>query len=792
MTRGVRAEFAAGMVALLLCGATTGPAAATPHRAPDGPDGTDRTTQQQATTSPLVSRVDVSHRPDISAVLTLPPGTTRTPDLRLDVDGKPLPMTAAPLSAQDIELVLIPDTTLPPALFDEQRRALITLTAQLPTGARTTVIPAGPLTAGRGNPRAGPPNPDPVGTVRTLSALRSGPVTGSPAQRLEYALAVFSPGTAVRRTLVLVTDDSRPESPALLAHLGQRLAASGSQLFVLDLGAGADVSALAADSAGTASRAAPGAGAFTALTSPREGIAAVLDRQYHLRFRTPDGTARLVRLTSGTPRWQLDVPLPERNPTVPPAWLVPPELAGPGPDRFRADAWLVAVAALVVLGSLFYGLGMLAVSRREPRRSGPAGPTTVDELFFVFLLPCLNEERVIRASVERLLSLPANDCVVMVIDDGSDDATADIVRSLPRERVWLLQRHPPEARQGKGEALNAAVRHLVDSDLLTGRDPDRVVLVIIDADGRLEEHALREVRPHLADPQVGGVQIGVRINNRRTNLLARMQDLEFVFYTHVFQRGRRHLGSVGLGGNGQFMRLSALLSLGRSPWSRSLTEDLDLGVRLIGRGWRNEYCPTAAVHQQGVVSLRRLIHQRTRWFQGHLQSWRLLGLVVREVPAPARADLLYHLTSPVLLLIASLLSVAFLLGVLDSVLLALSGHNPLTWWALSSYLLAVGPALGFGYVYWRTERGEGLTRGRALLFAHLYVVYGLMWYLAGWRAVTRILRGHTGWAKTERAVEPAGTPAGSADPTTSPGCAPPRPVLRLPEDPLPESVEVRP
>ena len=41
--------------------------------------------------------------------------------------------------------------------------------------------------------------------------------------------------------------------------------------------------------------------------------------------------------------------------------------------------------------------------------------------------------------------------------------------------------------------------------------------------------------------------------------------MEFVIYTEVFQRGRRHLGSVGLGGNGQFMRLSAMLSLGAGP-----------------------------------------------------------------------------------------------------------------------------------------------------------------------------------------------------------------------------------
>ena len=131
------------------------------------------------------------------------------------------------------------------------------------------------------------------------------------------------------------------------------------------------------------------------------------------------------------------------------------------------------------------------------------------------------------------------------------------------DQVWLLSRKAPDARQGKGEALNAAIRFLTSSGRLAGRDPDQVIVVVVDADGRLDPHAVTAVSPYFADPMVGAVQIGVRINNRGSSRLARMQDMEFVIYTEVFQRGRRHLGSVGLGGNGQFMRLSALLSLGR-------------------------------------------------------------------------------------------------------------------------------------------------------------------------------------------------------------------------------------
>ena len=416
-------------------------------------------------------------------------------------------------------------------------------------------------------------------------------------------------------------------------------------------------------------------------------------------------------------------------------------------------AWLAA--ALILLG-IGYGFAMLVFSRREPRRAAHLPPAAGDGLFFVFLMPCLNEEKVIGNSLQRLLSMPGGNFVVMVIDDGSDDGTAAVVSAARDPRVWLLRRTAPDARQGKGEALNAAIRHLADSGRLAGRDPDDVIVAVVDADGRLDPCAIAEVTPGFADPAVGAVQIGVRINNRAASTLARMQDMEFVIYTEVFQRGRRHLGSVGLGGNGQFVRLSALLSLGGQPWTRSLTEDLDLGVRLAAAGWRNEYCPTAAVHQQGVVEIRRLLRQRSRWFQGHLQSWKLIPVVLRSVPRRARADMLYHLTSPAILLIASLLSASFLVSLTDCVARAVHGENPAGWWILTCYALVLGPALAYARVYWARERDSGLGRVRAIWLAHLYTGYCLMWFASGWWAVGRTLRRRTGWAKTERVAEAPG------------------------------------
>jgi len=417
----------------------------------------------------------------------------------------------------------------------------------------------------------------------------------------------------------------------------------------------------------------------------------------------------------------------------------------------------------MVLLCVLYGLALLVLSRKEPAsdRRRTARPSAPGTPFVVFVLPCLDEEQVIGAGLQRLVELDHPRMHVLVVDDGSADATAAVVRAHPDPRISLLRRRPPEARQGKGEALNAAVRHLRSGGIGDLPDPADVVVCVVDADGRLEPHVLEEVLPLFADGGLGAVQIGVRINNRGRNLLARMQDVEFVVHTQVFQRGRRHLGSVGLGGNGQFVRLSALLGLGDAPWSRSLTEDLDLGVRLLAAGWRTDFCPTTSVHQQGLVRVRPWVTQRTRWFQGHLQSWALVPAVLRHLTGTARADVLYHLTSPFLLLVGSFLTAAFGLWVAGLAVGLVTGTAQFSWWWVSSYLFSFGPSLLFGLVYWQQERAHGLRRGTAVLLVHLYVLYAGLWYVAGWNACLRTLRGRTSWAKTprtseDREPEPAG------------------------------------
>ena len=414
-------------------------------------------------------------------------------------------------------------------------------------------------------------------------------------------------------------------------------------------------------------------------------------------------------------------------------------------------AWSGALGMVIV--ALGYTVTLLVISRRPPRRSADGRRGALDPgMRIVVLMPCLNEAEVIAASVQRLLDIHDPGLHVMVIDDGSDDGTGDVVQALGDPRAEVLRRVLPNARRGKGEALNNALA--VVRERFSGCDPSSVIVGVVDADGRLDPHAIAETRRAFASAEVGAVQMGVRINNRFSSLLARMQDMEFVVFTSVFQEGRRRLGSVGMGGNAQFARLSALNSLGRRPWTRSLTEDFDLGVRLNGAGWTNEYWGRAAVHQQGVTSGRRLLRQRTRWFQGNLQSAHLLGRVARRQRGLSRADSLWQILTPSVLLAGSFLVASFLSTLVLAVTAAVRGA-PQSWlWVLSAYLLAFGPGLVFGWLYWRVERSEGLGLLRALAYSHLFVLYGLMPCLIGWRALARQATGRTGWAKTAREVDP--------------------------------------
>jgi cellulose synthase/poly-beta-1,6-N-acetylglucosamine synthase-like glycosyltransferase len=425
----------------------------------------------------------------------------------------------------------------------------------------------------------------------------------------------------------------------------------------------------------------------------------------------------------------------------------------------RESSWNPFAGAplpLVILFWIAFGLAIaslisittLIIAGRYTRHGRPSGPATESEFLWVFLVPALNEAVTIADSVGRLRQVQATNRLIFVINDGSDDATGEILEGLRGDDVAILTRRLPEARLGKAAALNDAVGHLtrrLESDPAFARwTPDRVVVAIVDADGRLDPAAPLVLAPHFSDRLIGGVQVRVEIYNRG-RYLTWAQQTEFASFGLIFQAGRAAWGTANMGGNGQFNRLSALLSIieGPGPWRDRLTEDQDLGVRLIQNGWKGAQQNGTRVEQQGVSSIRRLYRQRTRWAQGTLQSLPLLRGVGAVRGRVARADAVFYLLTPIFQMIVGLdVVLTLILGIFFGVPFIPAAIV----FILGSITLGFGP--GFVSLV-LTRRGI-----RGVLWAIVavipYTAYSWLIYPTLYSAAFRQLTRRTGWAKTAR------------------------------------------
>jgi 1,2-diacylglycerol 3-beta-glucosyltransferase len=386
----------------------------------------------------------------------------------------------------------------------------------------------------------------------------------------------------------------------------------------------------------------------------------------------------------------------------------------------------------------------------------------LDAFFVYFLVPCLNEESVIGGTVARLT---APDSRIIVIDDGSEDATGAVAAQAGGPHVTVLRRDLPDARKGKGEALNAGLNLVRAMAAEAGQDPGSVLVCVMDADGHLSTGAVAQVVREFADPQVGAVQLAVRIRNRG-NFLTQIQDFHFWALAAVSQFGRAAIGSVSLGGNGQFSRLTALNEAGQRPWTASLTEDLDLTITMLLGGWKTTTAPGAAVSQQGVRLIKPLVKQRTRWYQGHMACGRRLPEIWRA-PSISHARAielsLYLLVPWVLDLPWSILWHVALLGfIVNTSAYFVTGQGPVAA-ALSIglwYLVSFTPALTSSVL--QKRRHPETSWPRAILMGHSFLVMNYLFFFCAWKALYALITGKTTWDKTRREHEhPAAEPAQS-------------------------------
>jgi 1,2-diacylglycerol 3-beta-glucosyltransferase len=294
-----------------------------------------------------------------------------------------------------------------------------------------------------------------------------------------------------------------------------------------------------------------------------------------------------------------------------------------------ATVWGMAIA----LHELSWGvylvwvlIGFLAIYALRLMLAKPESnpdPLTDDALAIAptvsLLVAAKNEEAVISKLVKMLCNLdyPVDKYEVWVINDYSTDQTPILLDQLAQEYDQLKVLHRSAgAGGGKSGALNQVL------PLTKGE-----IIVVFDADAQVSPDLLRNIIPLFDSPNMGAVQVRKSIVNDQINFWTRGQAIEMIMDGY-FQQQRIATNGIGeLRGNGQFVRRTALERCG--GWNEeTITDDLDLTIRLHLDGWKIGFLMFPFVGEEGVTRLVSLWHQRNRWAEGgyqrYLDYWRLI------------------------------------------------------------------------------------------------------------------------------------------------------------------------
>lgn len=341
------------------------------------------------------------------------------------------------------------------------------------------------------------------------------------------------------------------------------------------------------------------------------------------------------------------------------------------------------------------------------------------------IVPVYNEEVIIKRTIRALLRSKYPLTEILVVDDGSTDQTAAIIKKFyaHHPKVKLLQK----VNGGKASALNVGFKKALGD-----------IVITIDADTLFQPYTIYHLVKNFMDPRVAAVTGNCKIGNIK-NQLTMWQHIEYVTAQNIDKRAFEELSCITVvSGSNSAWRKSVVAQLGYYH-NDTLAEDTELTIRIVNAGHKIIYEDRAISYEESPETVRDFLKQRYRWSYGVLQTaWKhkkhIFSSSNKVLKYFAVPSLLFSyflfLTSPLvdILFIAALLS-----GTTSIYLFALLFYVTDT---LNSFI-----AFKIG-----KEKMKPLLW---VFFQRLGYRY-LLGYVT-WKALLAALRGHrVGWGKLKR------------------------------------------
>lgn len=266
------------------------------------------------------------------------------------------------------------------------------------------------------------------------------------------------------------------------------------------------------------------------------------------------------------------------------------------------------------LSFLFYSailLGILRLiifvflSRKQVKRYKeiPIDPNFTP--FVSVVIAAYNEEKVIRKTIDSILSSDYPAFEILIIDDGSKDDTALVVQETYANHP--LVRLMKKTNGGKSSAVN-----------LGFKEANGEIVVALDADTLIAENAISLLVNHFKDERVSAVSGNVKVGNKG-NLLTNWQHIEYVTGFNLERRAFAALNCITVvpGAIGAW-RKTSVIEAGYFQ-EDTLAEDTDITLTLLRNGKRIEFEEKAYAYTEVPEDINSLAKQRYRWVYGTLQ-----------------------------------------------------------------------------------------------------------------------------------------------------------------------------
>ena len=222
------------------------------------------------------------------------------------------------------------------------------------------------------------------------------------------------------------------------------------------------------------------------------------------------------------------------------------------------------------------------------------------------IVPAYNEAETVAETVASLRGQTVPPAEVVVIDDCSTDATAQVAAAAGARVI-----HPPANTGSKAGAQTFALDHV------------RTEFVIaVDADTVLAPDAIEKLAPALEDPEVAAA-CGFVVPRQVRSVWERGRYVEYMLAFGFFKRVQDHFGKPLIAsGCFSLYRTEELRAVG--GWSdRTMAEDMDLTWTLYAQAHSVRFVPEAVSYPIEPHDFGFLGKQLRRWSHGYIQNVRL-------------------------------------------------------------------------------------------------------------------------------------------------------------------------